>query len=151
MRGAGHESAIDAGVVAIAQGDAQVDAQVRVTPPPAAPIDAAPVPTIALVDASMRAVSVDARGRRRSADARGAAVDAIVEAVPGTIQISSRPWAVVTVMGRSERCDETPCKLVLPPGTYTLVLRNPQARLEKMVSVDVTSAKTVQVKETLTR
>jgi hypothetical protein len=55
------------------------------------------------------------------------------------------------VVGREESCDETPCTLTLPPGTYRLRLENPIANLGKEVTVLVTSQETALVRETLTR
>jgi serine/threonine protein kinase len=147
LQGRGSDaSSSDAAPVAIVE----VDARRAVVPVVAA--DAAPiVRDVAVVDAGLREPQTDARSRMRTPDAQMAAVDAAIDAAPGTLQISSRPWAIVTVEGRSERCDETPCTLTLPPGIYRLHLNNPQARLSKDVKVEVISGKTVQVKQTLTR
>lgn len=145
--GATSDSVTDAAPIAAAPPDAHravvppdaVDAALEV--PVAAPFDAAPTPS----------PTIDARARRRTTDARPGPHDAGADVELGALQISSRPWAVVTITGRPERCDETPCTLRLPPGTYQLHLHNPQARLTKDVTVEVVSGETRKVKQTLTR
>ena len=87
-----------------------------------------------------------ARPRARARAAQAAVDDGSV----GTVRISSSPWAEVRVVGRSERCAETPCTLSLPSGQHTLTLRNPVAQLVKTVRVDVRTDQTVTVRETLT-
>lgn len=77
--------------------------------------------------------------------------DAGVVAEPGTVKVSSTPWAAVRVRGRAESCRDTPCTLTLPPGRHTLLLRNPVANLGKQITVTVKSGETVVVRETLTR
>jgi len=56
----------------------------------------------------------------------------------------------VTVVGRSERCADTPCTLTLPAGTHTLRLSNPVTRTAKTIQVDVATGETRYVKEALT-
>jgi hypothetical protein len=68
----------------------------------------------------------------------------------GTVRVSSSPWAEVRVIGRPDRCRETPCTLHLPAGTYTLALRNPVAHVGKNVVVEVRPLETVTLRETLT-
>ncbi len=53
------------------------------------------------------------------------------------LRISSTPWATVRVKGRSESCDETPCRLTLPPGKYQLILHNPVADLKSTTPVAI--------------
>ena len=55
----------------------------------------------------------------------------------GTVQVSSRPWARVTVALRKESCEDTPCRLQLPEGTHVLKLENPVAGQTKSVKVTV--------------
>jgi tRNA A-37 threonylcarbamoyl transferase component Bud32 len=68
----------------------------------------------------------------------------------GTVRVSSSPWAEVRVVGRPERCPETPCSMTLPAGSHTLTLRNPVAQVGKTVRVVVRTDATVTVRETLT-
>ncbi len=70
---------------------------------------------------------------------------------PGTVRVSSAPWASVEVEGHDARCTETPCSLRLPAGSYVLLLRNPVAELEKRIEVEVTAGRTTDVVATLTR
>ncbi len=59
---------------------------------------------------------------------------------PLELRVSSTPWAVVSVLGRTEGCPETPCRLLLPPGTYQLELHNPIIELRKTVKVTLTKS-----------
>jgi hypothetical protein len=77
--------------------------------------------------------------------------DAGPTAAPGTVQLSSTPWATVRVVGRRESCKETPCTLRLPPGTYRIRFENPLAHLDKETVVSVESGRTITVRESLTR
>ncbi len=83
--------------------------------------------------------------RRTRADA------APPDVAAGTVRVSSSPWAEVSVLGHSARCKDTPCRLSLPPGTYTLTLRNPVSRVGKTLRVHVKSGETTLVRETLTQ
>ena len=77
--------------------------------------------------------------------------DAGDAAPAGIVRVSSAPWAIVKVVGRRAGCAETPCEISLPPGLHTLHLRNPHAGLEKTLQVQVTSGKTTDLVESLTR
>ena len=147
MRGGNDSSATDASIVALAPADARVHEVV-----PIGTVDAGVAPLVEIFDAAAPPpIPIDAHTRRERTDARRGKRDAAVAAAPGSLQISSRPWAIVTVAGRPERCEETPCKITLPAGRYKLLLRNPQALLEKTIAVEVISGTTIQLKETLTR
>jgi hypothetical protein len=82
---------------------------------------------------------------------RTARPDAGPTAAPGTLQLSSTPWATVRIAGRHESCKETPCTLRLPPGTYRIRFENPLAHLDKDTVVTVESGRTITVRESLTR
>jgi serine/threonine-protein kinase len=97
----------------------------RSSPPPAAPIAAAPAPVAAApqpvaaapqpVAAAPQPVAAppvappapDAKTRHRAAT--------------GQIIINVKPWATCTLGGKSQ---ETPCNFRLPPGTHKIVLSN---------------------------
>ncbi len=85
------------------------------------------------------------RPAARRAGAAGAGARA-----EGAVRVSSSPWAEVRVIGRADRCRETPCTLRLPAGTYTLALRNPVAHVGKNVVVEVRPHETITLRETLT-
>ena len=89
------------------------------------------------------------RGHRAAARGAGTSTGSATGAT-GTVRISSSPWAEVRVVGRSERCAETPCSVVLPAGTHTLALRNPVAQVGKTLQVVVRAGETMTVRETLT-
>jgi len=139
---------------------ARSDAAIAVAPSPA---DAAAIATVA--DASPRAVVVDAApitappsdaGRVRSRADAGHKSPASKKpdagtGVLGTVQVSTSPWASVTVDGRPESCSETPCQLRLPPGRYRLRLINPVARLGAEADITVTADETTTVRQSLTR
>jgi len=117
-------------------------APVRATTSDARPPDAAPLAPDAAPPAA------DARPH---ATRHHAAPDAGPPLAPGTLQLSSTPWATVRIAGRRESCKETPCTLRLPPGTYRLRFENPLAHLDKETVVTVESGRTITVRESLTR
>ncbi len=69
----------------------------------------------------------------------------------GSVRVSTSPWATVSVSGRSESCRDTPCKLDLPPGTYSVTLHNPVKNVGKTVDVHVKAGETATIREILTR
>ena len=69
----------------------------------------------------------------------------------GSVRVSTSPWAKVSVAGRAESCRDTPCKLDLPPGTYSLKLHNPVKNVGKTVTVDIKAGETATIREILTR
>jgi tRNA A-37 threonylcarbamoyl transferase component Bud32 len=122
-----------------ATADAGTAVAVVTGPPDAAPRPDAPPPSPP--DAAPRAVHPD----KQPPKPRGE---------PGTLVVTSTPWAEVTVAGRGESCADTTgsaCKLSLPAGTYTLRLYNPSANLGATVTVEVVAGETKTVRETLTR
>jgi hypothetical protein len=122
-----------------ATADAGTAVAVVTGPPDAAPRPDAPPPSPP--DAAPRAVHPD----KQPPKPRGE---------PGTLVVTSTPWAEVTVAGRGESCADTTgsaCKLSLPAGTYTLRLYNPSANLGATVKVEVVAGETKTVRETLTR
>ncbi len=127
--------------------DAAVVARARVALPDAA---VAPLPDAAPVspDAAAPAPAADARPHGKHHPPR---LDAGPAVAPGTLQLSSRPWATVRIIGRRESCKETPCTLRLPPGTYRVRFENPVAHLDKETVVKVESGRTFTVSESLTR
>jgi len=129
--------------------DAAVVATARVAPPDAA---VPPVPDAAAVGpdaaASTPAPPADARPHGKHHPPR---LDAGPAVAPGILQLSSRPWATVRIVGRRESCKETPCTLRLPPGTYRVRFENPLAHLDKETVVKVESGRTFTVSESLTR
>lgn len=107
----------------------------------ASPIDAGSVVHDAqLADAQLADAAIDAHRRGDTKREPKATT---------TLKISSSPWAKVKVLGRSESCQETPCVLKLPPGTYRLVFENPVANLKKSVSVTTTTDKPAIIHEVL--
>ena len=68
---------------------------------------------------------------------------------PGTVKVSASPWARVRVVGRKERCVETPCSLTLPPGRHTLSLENPHQPGVTLRKIQVESGQTSYVQVTL--
>ncbi len=60
----------------------------------------------------------------------------------GTLRINSRPWAEVSIDGRS--VGNTPLmNLELSAGTHRITLRNPDFSLEKTIRVEITPGETV--------
>jgi hypothetical protein len=68
---------------------------------------------------------------------------------PGTVKVSTSPWARVRVVGHGGGCAETPCSLSLPPGRYSLRLENPHQPGATFVKVLVESGKTSYVQAAL--
>jgi serine/threonine protein kinase len=138
-------------VASIDAGAAPVDATSMVATidaaGPAEALDATPDAATAPDAAPRRRVTADA-GRRKPARP-----DAGVKATgkPGTVRISTAPWARVTVAGRPEGCAETPCQLTLPAGRYTLILENPVSKVGARVEVEVQAGKVATVRKGLTR
>jgi serine/threonine protein kinase len=123
---------------------ADARAVVQLAADAAPPVDAAPI--AAPVDAA-----VHVRKRPDAGAVVRKPVDAGVAAEPGHLQVNSSPWAEVEVIGRGRKCSETPCTLDLPPGRYTLRLRNPTANVGTTREVTVVSGQTQTVIVTLTR
>jgi hypothetical protein len=129
-----------------------IDAQVAVV------VDAAAVARVvdAGVPDAVIAVAIDAGAKtpRKRPDAGPivrAKIDAGVAEPPGKVSVSSSPWAEVEVVGRGKKCNETPCTFELPPGRYTLRLRNPVGNVGGTREVTVVSGQVVQVSAQLTR
>jgi len=127
-------------------------------------VDAAAAPRLALADATpptdAAALTPDASvAPAAPPDARPHTAhrptpprpDAGASLAPGTLQLSSTPWATVRIVGRHESCKETPCTLRLPAGTYRVRFENPLAHLDKETVVKVESGRTITVRESLTR
>jgi tRNA A-37 threonylcarbamoyl transferase component Bud32 len=131
---------------AVVAADAAPAPIARVAPPPDAapadPPDAAPAPPADAAPPAPRAP----HGKHRPLHAEAAPTGP-----PGTLQLSSTPWATVRIAGRRESCKETPCTLHLPPGTYRVRFENPLAHLDKETVVTVESGRTITVRESLTR
>jgi len=119
-------------------------APVRATIADARPPDAAPL-------APDAATPPAADARPHATPHHASRPDAGPSLAPGTLQLSSTPWATVRIAGRRESCKETPCTLRLPPGTYRIRFENPLAHLDKETVVTVESGRTITVRESLTR
>jgi hypothetical protein len=61
---------------------------------------------------------------------------------PGTLQVTSTPWAYVAVDGKILG-QVTPVKLELPPGEHTVALENPEAGWSAQRTVKVEPGRTV--------
>jgi len=125
-------------------GSAVAIADIDANPAAAELADAAPV-AVARVDAGRPHHRIDA-GRKIA----GKNLDAGPSTL-GIVQVSTSPWAQVSVEGRPESCSETPCKLRLPPGRYRLRMINPVARLGAEIEVAVVADETTTIRQSLTR
>lgn len=125
---------------------APIDAHSLDGPRDASPADVRP-PDARLPDANIGKVDAALKGlgkRRRDADTGQA------KKPTALLQVSSTPWATVQVVGRSEGCEETPCRLQLPAGSYQLRLANPVAGLKKTISVTLKDEETQRLHAVLT-
>lgn len=75
--------------------------------------------------------------------------DASPPVANSVLRVSTTPWATVKVVGRPEHCDETPCRLRLPAGTYRVILANPVAGLKTTITVTVSADEPTLVHEVL--
>jgi hypothetical protein len=116
------------------------------------PADAASGAASTAPPVALDAAPVAAPTRSRRPPSRGGeASPPPAEAPRGTLVVSSSPWAAVTVIGRSERCADTPCRLSLPAGTYTVRLENAIERVGAMKSVTIEAGGETTLVEMLTR
>jgi serine/threonine protein kinase len=54
----------------------------------------------------------------------------------GQVTINSHPWAEVRIDGRV-MCHATPCTMQMPPGTYILMLHNPEVGVSRTSRIEV--------------
>lgn len=72
----------------------------------------------------------------------------------GWLTVNVQPWAEITSIKDQKGQDMpvaavmTPCRVQLPPGTYTVILRNPQFET-RTVQVEIKSQQTTVIQETL--
>ncbi len=134
-------------VSAVAPANAAPSAAPAVAAPAvAAPAVAAPAPVAAPTSAPA-SQATPARANPKAAAAPGArrvsaaAPSATASGATGTLRVSARPWAIVTIDGKV--IGNTPqMNLTLPEGSHRVQLSNPEFNVEKVVTVSIRAGKT---------
>ena len=116
---------------------------VEVAPEPvaAAAIEPAqPAPAAEKVMAAAPAVEARARPKAVTAPSAARPAKAAASLATGTLRVSARPWAIVTIDGKL--IGNTPqMNLTLPEGSHRVELSNPEFKIDKVMTVKIEAGK----------